>query len=102
MVFQKKILEKTTCPRCNNPKAELRIDVHQLDTDRLLVYLVCNICALKVYRFTTNQRAVKIQTKINKLTKILSTLEPTTQRAYSIRRQIAWMRKERAKHENGA
>jgi protein-arginine kinase activator protein McsA len=101
MAFKKKILEKTVCPRCANDKAELRMDIHKPDSEAILVYLVCNLCHLRQYSFSTTEKAVKVQTKINKIAKVLSTLPPSSERAKSIRKQISLLREKRTKYETG-
>ena len=101
MAFKKKILEKTICPRCSNDKAELRMDIQETDSDRILVYLVCKLCTYQKYSFSTTEKAVKVQTKINKMTKKLSELPPTSERAYSMRKSISLLRKKRIQYEIG-
>lgn len=102
MAYERKILEKTQCPRCSFSKAEMRLDVHKVeDPDRILVYLVCPMCRLKVYRFTTNKKAIKIQSRIDKMEKHLKDLDSRTIRARTLRANIALLKKERKKYELG-
>lgn len=101
MSYKRKILEKTICPRCSYSKAELRLDVKKVDSERILVYLVCPMCRLQVYRFSTDKKAIKIQKRIEKMTKRLSELDSKTIRARTLRANIAHLKKERKKLEIG-
>lgn len=66
MPFEIKILDKIHCPRCNG-MAELRIDQRKTDNEWVLVYIVCPICRLNRYSYTTTLKATKIHAKIKNL-----------------------------------
>ena len=66
MAFEKKILERIHCPRCN-AKAELRMDVKKTDTKWVLVYVVCETCKLNRYMYTTTRKTVKQKLRVAKL-----------------------------------
>ena len=105
MAYERKILENTICPRCSYSKAELRLDVNNdkisFDSERILVYLVCGMCRLQIYRFSTNKKAIKIQKRIEKLQKALEKLDSKTIRARTLRANIALLKKQRRENEIG-
>lgn len=101
MAYERKILEKTTCPRCTYSQAELRLDIKKIESERILVYLVCPMCRLQIYRFSTEKKAIKIQKRIDKMSRRLSELDPKTLRARTLRANIAHLKKERRKFEIG-
>jgi uncharacterized protein (DUF2225 family) len=102
MAYERKIYEKTTCPRCTYSQAELRLDVVKPISERYLVYLVCPMCKLSVYRFSTNKKAIKLQSRIDRLKRALKELDPKTNRARSVRANIAVLINQRRKQEIGA
>lgn len=82
MSFKLKILDKTTCPRCN-AVAQIRIDVKKTESDIILAYIVCKKCRLKRYLYTTTPKAIKYIRNIRKLEKKLANLsenDPTRPR----------------------
>jgi len=99
MAYERKIYEKTICPRCASSKAELRLDVVEPIHERYLVYLVCPICRLTQYRFSTTKKAIRLTSRIAKLEKLLGELDPKTNKARSLRANIAVLRKQRSKFE---
>jgi ssDNA-binding Zn-finger/Zn-ribbon topoisomerase 1 len=101
MAYERKIYEKTTCPRCNYSKAELRLDVVNPTGERYLVYLVCPMCRLTQYRFSTNKKAIRLTSRIERLRKALSELDPKTNRARSVRANIVVLLHQRRKQEIG-
>jgi rubredoxin len=102
MAYDRKIYEKTNCPRCSYSKAELRLDVVKPTNDRYLVYFVCPICKLSQYRFSTTKKAVKLQSRIEKLQRALMDLDPKSNRARSVRANIGVLLSRRRKYEIGA
>ncbi len=101
MAYERKILEKDICPRCSYSKAELRLDIHKMDMERILVYLVCPMCKLNVYRFSTNKKAVRIQQRIDKMQRVLDKLDTKDLKARTLRANIALLKKQRKKQEIG-
>lgn len=68
MPFQIKVLDTISCPRCNG-KAELRIDEKDPVKNWVFVYIVCPICKLHKYSYSTTRKAIYLQARINKLKK---------------------------------
>ena len=66
MPFEIKVLDTINCPRCNG-KAELRIDQHKNDIERVLVYIICPICRLNKYSHTILKDDLKIAKRIKTL-----------------------------------
>ena len=66
MAFERKIIEKVSCPRCN-AWAELRIDQKKTDNKWILVYVVCETCKLNRYQYTITRKALKQKLRIAKL-----------------------------------
>lgn len=66
MAFELKVLDKISCPRCNG-KAELRIDQKKPNGNWVFVYIVCPICKLNRYTYSTTRKAIYLQSRINKL-----------------------------------
>jgi hypothetical protein len=102
LLFEIKIIEKRTCPRCN-ALAQVRIDVNKLqpESSLILAYLVCNKCKLKRYLYTTTEKAIKYIKKINKLEKMLDNKpenDPTRDRIIA---KINHMRKLKERAEIG-
>ena len=102
MAYERKIYEKTDCPRCSYSKAELRLDIVKPIEKRYLVYFVCPMCRLTQYRFSTTKQAIKLQSRIEKLKRALEELDPKTNRARSYRANIAVLTSQRRKQEIGA
>jgi len=101
MAYERKIYEKTSCPRCSYSQAELRLDIVKPISGRYLVYFVCPMCRLTQYRFSTTKKAVRLQSRIEKLKRALVELDPKTNRARSVRANIAVLINQRRKHETG-
>lgn len=101
MAYERKIYYKTNCPRCSYSQAELRLDVKKVEGERELVYLVCPMCKLSMYQFSTTKKAVKLQSRIEKLKKFLKELDPKTNKARSLRANIDILTKQRRKYEIG-
>lgn len=66
MPFELKVIDRVHCPRCNG-KAELRIDQHKTDTKWVLVYVVCPVCKLNRYMYSTTRKAIQMQQRIQRL-----------------------------------
>ncbi len=101
MAYERKIYEKTKCPRCSFSQAELRLDFVKPIEGRYLVYFVCPMCRLTQYRFSTTKKAIKLTSRIEKLKGSLVDLDPKTNRARSVRANIAALTNQRRKHETG-
>jgi uncharacterized protein YbaR (Trm112 family) len=66
MAFELKVIDRVHCPRCNG-KAELRIDQKKTDTKWVLVYVVCPVCRLNRYMYSTTKKAIINQQRIKRL-----------------------------------
>ena len=100
MAFELKVIEKTTCPRCN-ALAQIRIDVRESESNIVLAYVVCKHCRLKRYLYTTTPKAIKYIKNINRLERNLSNLPENDPIRSKLIAKINYMKKLKERAEIG-
>lgn len=76
------VLEEKPCPRCN-ARAQIRLDVLEPRNSMIFAFLVCKMCKIVLYQYTTTSKAIKYAQKIKSAEKRLNEL-PSDSRAYKV------------------
>lgn len=98
MPFEKIVLKRIHCPRCNGI-AELRTDIVKPESKMVLVFVVCSLCRYKRYSYTTTYKAIQIGSKIDKLIQKLENLDQNSAAARTLIARINHMKELQRKAE---